>query len=639
MNKLILTVILFLLVVFNAFSQEKKYVTHQVKKGETVFSITQQYAISKADFLKLNPDIKNDEVSIDQIVIVPNKAYNIVPNIDDGDYVLDGYLYHKVLPKEGFYSLRKEYGVSKRTLRKHNDVLKIDDLKVGQVIKIPLKEGYEIDAVEVKKEDTSIKPYLVKAKETKYMIARRYGIEVEDLESMNPQIKEGLKAETIIQVPNRKEISDAVNEDSIMYQIEKGENLFRLSQKFNVPQNQLLEHNPELKDGVKAGMVIKIPKKIAFDNSKIFIENITSNKVVKVAIMLPFTTNKSKLDFDTDKLLNITTDFYLGAEMALDSLKKQGADISVKVFDTKNKLTEVSTILKTNEFNDVDVIIGPMFLNNVKFVAQSLGNQNTAIISPVSSKNHDGFASKSTIQDAPSEDLLAKKVLDYVKDNYKGQNLIVIKDDVPEIQWKYNKVINDLKNIDSLGNLSVLSPEKGYIRPNFFKKNIQDNKENWVILLTDNPSVTNDVVQNLGVFPEKVNITMFALYHNGNFQKSTNHHLARVNLHYATSNFVNENDTKVQQFIKKYKAINYLDPTEYSFKGFDITYDALARIITYPIVNRAFSGGISERISSRFIYNKKGNKGFKNEGIYLVKYDGLNLVDVEKSSTSVLLEE
>ncbi|WP_117885162.1 LysM peptidoglycan-binding domain-containing protein [Aureibaculum luteum] len=632
MNKIKITLLFFLLVTVSVFSQEKKYLPYQVKKGETVFSITQKFSVSKADFFKLNPDIKNNQVSIDQVVIVPNNKYSAVPNIEDGDYVLDGFLYHKVLPKENYFRLRKDFGASKRTLRKHNEVLRMDDLKAGQVIKIPVKRGYQVEVKKVKAEDNTVKPYLVKAKETKYMIARRYGISVADLEKMNPQIKEGLKADAIIKVPNRVEIPDAINDDKITHQIEKGETLFSLSQKFKISQEQLVLYNPDLKLGAKVGAIIMIPKVVTLNNSEVFAENFLSNNTLKIAIMLPFSSGKPRLD-------DIATDFYLGAEMALDSLKKQGLNITAKVFDTKNSLTEVSTILKMNEFNDVDAIIGPMFLNNVRFVSQSLGNQNTAIISPVSSKDHGAFAAKNTIQDTPSEDQLSQKVLEYIKKNYKGENLIVIKDDIQENQLKYNKTIAELKAIDTLGKLRILSPVKGYIRPDYFKKNILDKKENWVVLLTDDSSVTNDVIQNLGVMPEKISITLFALRHQANFEKIENHHLARVNLHYATENFVDENSINVQQFISKYKKKNYLDPSDYAFKGFDITYDALARMATYAMVNSAFSGGISERITSKFLYTKNGNNGYINKGIFLVKYDGLNLVDVEKPKTTETIEE
>ena len=49
-----------------------------------------------------------------------------------------------------------------------------------------------------------------------------------------------------------------------------------------------------------------------------------------------------------------------------------------------------------------------------------------------------------------------------------------------------------------------------------------------------------------------------AVYFVDNFEKAENHHLARVNLHYATENFVDEHDRRTQQFIKNYKKINYI---------------------------------------------------------------------------------
>ncbi|HBK71551.1 MAG TPA: hypothetical protein DDZ39_07855, partial [Flavobacteriaceae bacterium] len=95
------------------------------------------------------------------------------PDINKGDYVKGGILYHKVLVKENYFRLKKKYRVSKRTLRKYNAVLKTGGLIAGQIIKIPVKKGYKVD-IEVKEiiaEDKTTKPYLVKASETKPVIA------------------------------------------------------------------------------------------------------------------------------------------------------------------------------------------------------------------------------------------------------------------------------------------------------------------------------------------------------------------------------------------------------------------------------------------------------------------------------------
>jgi len=115
-----------------------------------------------------------------------------------------------------------------------------------------------------------------------------------------------------------------------------------------------------------------------------------------------------------------------------------------------------------------------------------------------------------------------------------------------------------------------------------------------------------------------------------NFDKVDNNFLARVNFHYPTTTFIDYEDLEVQKFIHKFKTNNYVEPSEYAFKGFDMTYDALLRLATFSDVGGAFDGGISERMSCKFHYTKNPNKGFENKGVYLVKYDGLHLVNVEK---------
>jgi len=238
MSKIKLSALLLFFVIFSTFSQEKKYIKYTALAGETIYSISKKYMITPNDLLKLNPDIR-DGIAADQIIIVPNKNYK--PELAQdvkGDYVKDGFLYHTVLPKENYFRLKKQFGVPKRILRKHNLILRTGGLKVGQVIKIPVKDGYQVTAVNVV---STTKPYLVKPRETKFSIARRYGISVERLEEMNPHIKEGLKLAEIIKVPDTREIPD-IEEGFVIHQIEKGETLFSLSQQFELSQDELTEH-------------------------------------------------------------------------------------------------------------------------------------------------------------------------------------------------------------------------------------------------------------------------------------------------------------------------------------------------------------------------------------------------------------
>ena len=140
MNKIKLSLLLLFLVTFSIFSQEKKYTTYQAQQGETLESITRKLGITPHDLLQLNPDLK-DGVTENQLLIIPNKNFNPVLKSKSGDYIKNGFLFHKVLPKENYYRLKKEFGVPKRILRRHNLALRTDDLKAGQIIKIPVKKG------------------------------------------------------------------------------------------------------------------------------------------------------------------------------------------------------------------------------------------------------------------------------------------------------------------------------------------------------------------------------------------------------------------------------------------------------------------------------------------------------------------
>ena len=625
MNKLKLSILLFLIAIGNVFSQiEKKYVPYKALEGETIQTISQKFSITPYDLLKLNPDIK-DGISEGQVIIVPNKNYSPLQDEEKGDYVKDGFLYHKVKPQENYFRLKQEYGVSKKDLRKYNLELRSGDLKAGQVIKIPVSKGFKLDKEDI---PMATKPYLVKPKETKYSIAKRYGITVERLEELNPHLKEvELKLAEIIKVPDIEEIP-VPNKDSVTHQIEKGETLFSLSQKFRISQQELIEANPFLKDGVKEGALIEIPKASFSESTQLFIANIPEERELNVVMMLPFTSGKGTVDFENDKTLEIVTDFYLGSLQALDSLKKQGLSINLKVFDTQNNKVRISNYFTSNNFEDVDLLIGPMYLENVKLATQLIQNNDIAIISPASSKDH-SFATKNVIKEIPSDEELAEQILEYIKDSYEGQNIIAVIDEVNENQAKFNKIINNLNKIDSLKSISIIKPEKGYIKPAVFKSKINEEKDNWIVLLTEDDVIATDVVNNLGVQPEKVKLTLFSTIYDKNFERMDNNFLTRINFHYPISTYVDNESEEVRNFTNTYKTNNYIEPSEYAFKGFDIVYDALLRLATYPEYENAFQGGLSERLSTKFNYVKKGGRYFENKGGYIVKFEELQLKKVQ----------
>lgn len=109
--------------------------------------------------------------------------------------------------------------------------------------------------------------HTVEPKQTLYAISKMYSIDIEDIEEANPILVEGgLKIGQTLRIPvkhiNKKEAKKAaitLSPDTIYHEVLKKETLYALTKKYNLSQEELYKYNPNLKEGLKIGMVVKIP--------------------------------------------------------------------------------------------------------------------------------------------------------------------------------------------------------------------------------------------------------------------------------------------------------------------------------------------------------------------------------------------
>jgi LysM repeat protein len=618
--------VLFLLIIgfYSTFAQEKKFITYKVGAGETIQSISKSLSITPYDLLKLNPDVKGN-VKLNDIIIIPNKEYNPendisnldLSNISERDIIVDNYIYHEVLLKETIYSLQNKFNVTYAELNRLNPFLLNSELKQGQILKIPVV----INELDIAEKEKNTQPYLVKPKETKFGIAKNFGISIAFLEELNPKIKkDGLQVDDVILVPK----NSLNNSDSefTLYKVEKLETLFSLSNKFGLSQEELIEANPDLKDGVKEGIEIKIPN-VDLATDALFVDEILEGKKLNIAMMLPFKSRNDSLDFKNNRLLNITTDFYLGALLAVDSLINKGLSINMHVYDTENNKQVTRKISSRIRFDNLDAVIGPLFLKNVKEVSKNLNN--TLIVSPISTKDHSTIINKNLVQEMSSKENFTVEMLDYIKSNYTDQKLIIIKNDNEISTKQFDRVFKEIQALDSTQKVVVLEPKDGYIKPEVFKvfrDTLDRNIENWFFLVDNEEAFVNDVFNNLGVFPDVDELTLFAFEKGRNYDKIDNNYLSRVNFHYPSNSFENRNSSAYQSFKKKYLKKYYTLPSKNAIEGFDITYDILMRLASeLDLIDQ----GMSERVISRFKFIENTSGGIINQGIYIVKYEDLTL--------------
>ncbi len=626
----------------------QNFSTHPVKTGETITGIAAQYGVTTADIYALNPDAKK-ELKVNTILIIPiSKAKKQDVAAPEVTIIkeLVGYKQHKTSRRETIYSITKRYDITEDELKKYNTFLYANTLQKNDELKIPVFKTRE---VEVK---PTTKTYIVKPKEGKWRVAYKFGITVAELEALNPGISDSLQDGQELNVPNIGGSEEKViDEKYSYYKVLPKEGFYRLKVKLGIEQEQLETLNPSLKEtGLIDGMVLKIPYTNKFLGSdegtatKVSLEHRTINTKTKhLAVMLPFRLNRVSFDsiqntkksIKSDAYLNASLDFYSGVLVALDSLKKLGVSLKVDVYDTNYQVSDVIKILNENDFKNVDAVIGPLTPDTFEKVASELKGLNVPVVSPIGTniKMYDNV-----FQSRPSDDLLKSKIINYVKSDSLSRNVVIISDS------KNNAVANEIKGEFAGAKMVYSRKNKQGVDVNFvYVEDIRGTLKpgkNYVFLETMNEGFASNVTSILASLhtksdsnPNGTEIILVTSNFNPAFEgdQVSNEHLAKLQLHYATTSKTYKEEDH-NSFVVNYTKTYNITPNKRAVKGFDLTMDVVLRLVTsddlYASVNKA---PLTEYIENKFSYKKKLFGGYINDAVYLVKYDyDLSIVEVKQ---------
>ena len=213
-----------------AFSQEK-LIKHTVQKGETITAIAQKYKVDPSAIYELNPDCSRT-LKLESIILIPRQTSKGMKAKTESKVALVENT-HEVQPKETLFGIAKQYEISLEELNNANPELAETGLKAGRNIKIPAKINLNGSSI-TKKETPKLEPkkevvlkekqekniplpvtpqtgttiHEVVPSETKFGIAKLYGISVADLDKANPILeKEALKAGQKIMIPVKEGIA------------------------------------------------------------------------------------------------------------------------------------------------------------------------------------------------------------------------------------------------------------------------------------------------------------------------------------------------------------------------------------------------------------------------------------------------
>ena len=167
------------------------YYIHQVKKGETAYSISKAYGITVEELTRENPPavygINEGQTLRIPVSLVtdtkPSEPITIKRQRDETKFI-----YHSLKPGETVYSLSKSYGVSENDIIQSNPGIDITKLSVGTEIAIPKREFMSSQQKFDDQENKYIYHKVIMG-ETLSSIARQYGLTVRQLRRENRDLR------------------------------------------------------------------------------------------------------------------------------------------------------------------------------------------------------------------------------------------------------------------------------------------------------------------------------------------------------------------------------------------------------------------------------------------------------------------
>lgn len=203
--------------------------TYTVKKGDTLYSISKKQNIPIDTIIKLN-NLTSSNLEIGQQLKLKSDSNN---SSNKNQYI--------VQRGDTLYSLALKYNTTVDKLRELNN-LNTNTLTIGQILALPIEtniEEYDI--------------YIVKKGDSLWSISRKFNIDINDLIELNNLKDLTLQINQSILVPKQQE-----NIETDIYIVKKGDTLWSISNKLNIPVQTLKELNNLNSNLLKVNQQLKI---------------------------------------------------------------------------------------------------------------------------------------------------------------------------------------------------------------------------------------------------------------------------------------------------------------------------------------------------------------------------------------------
>lgn len=548
---------------------------HTVVLGETVYGIAKMYHTTVDEIFRLNPGAR-EGIAEGQVLTIPQRR--VISQEKE-----ENYRYHTILPKETLYSVSKTYSLKPEDVMRANPGLSVETFQIGKTIRIPFFESYEV--ILPYEEQTTNIIHKVSRGETLYSIAKRYNVEVQEIQRLNPMLEGGLKSNMELLVPVKRIL---VEDDS---------------------------------------------RSNANEANRLLTQQIPSERVnvMKVGLLLPF------LDETRGSHLRLQ-EYYEGFLLAVEKMKNNGANIELYVFEIGkgDDTQKLQSLLGTMEMQSLNLIIGGVSDAQIKMLSDFSRSHNMKYVVPFSQSNGEVLNNGNLFQVNPVQHMTYIKTASVFLQTFRNANIIFVQGGANDKNEFISLLQNDLRRnnvrYETLNATTTLSSTILAL--------MSRSKENVIVPANGDSGLLRQITDELRKVQESDSGFAIRLFGYPDWQAYSNvkEDYSLFNTYIFAPFFANEQSRDVEAFKSNFRKWYGRDLLEtfpsYGMWGYDTALFFLTALQRY---GNNFEQNI-ERVNVNslqfpFHFERPNNwGGFINSGLYFINYstDG-RIIKTDKS--------
>ena len=628
-----------------------EFYCYKVKTKETIFGIAKKFNITQDELKQYNPSVNNG-LKKDFVLLLPVSLIDSRKNNNSTIQQSNPFV-HIVKKGETLYGLSKTYGVTQEDIIANNPQVRVG-LKLGQEIVIPQPSVKE-SANEQLNMEGNVLYHTIKQGETLYRLSNNYNISIENILKLNPGVSpENFKTGTVIKIvanapkTEKRETTVTVMES---YIAETGDNMKKIAKRTGVDIEDLEDANPNV-GKVKTGMTIQIPVaktdsvdvvvsegneyELQHNDSERIkeiydsIHYLNSSKSINVALMLPFMLNNSV----ETKQSKLYTEFYKGFLLALKDVNENYNDneINVYTYDTEGTTDKLMSILSIYEVKEMDLIFAPDALEQLDSISSFSKSNGIYVVNTFSVKDENYGNNPYMFQINIPQDNMYADVCDWISKDFKDYEVVFIhkkgnaKKDiadnlkgyleqerriVKEVEYSSVLTCEELLEVVNVNEKTLFIPTSGS------KASLSQMIPALKKLKDENPMMESAVVG----YPE------WAVY-----MEDWKQDFHTINAHFYSRVFVDEKANDFEKFNSEYQKWYGEDLIEstpcFGYLGYDTGKYFLSEICKN---GKDFNQNSSEYVGlqSSFEFDRINSwSGFVNQALYLVHFTSNDKIEI-----------